>query len=64
MKWKIIEHNNMYLVCRKTWHSADWMGIEKTNIHIITAAPRSYAVEVYAECSTKELALKLLTHNH
>ncbi|WP_138755579.1 hypothetical protein [Paenibacillus sinopodophylli] len=62
MRWKVIFFENSFLVCRKTWHSSDWMGIEKKDIRILAINSRSHAVEVYADCSTKELAEKLLQH--
>ncbi|ANE46897.1 hypothetical protein SY83_12110 [Paenibacillus swuensis] len=60
MRWKIIEHQDRYLVCRKTWHSMEWMGIEKKDIRILTVGKREITFEVYAECQSKELAHKLL----
>lgn len=62
MKWKIVAYNGQYLVCRKTWHSAAWMGIVKKDIRKILIEERTLTVEVYAECSTEELAKKLLNH--
>lgn len=60
MKWKVIHYNDRYLVCRKTWHSPEWMGIDKSDIRMITIRNRMSAIEVFADCSTKELAQKLL----
>ncbi|URN95384.1 MAG: hypothetical protein NAG76_03735 [Candidatus Pristimantibacillus lignocellulolyticus] len=60
MKWKVIQHNDRYLVYRKTWHSSEWMGIEKKDIRMILIRDLIWAIEVFADCSTIELAHKLL----
>ncbi|KQO12416.1 hypothetical protein [Paenibacillus sp. Leaf72] len=60
MKWKVVANGNSYLVCRKTWHSPLWMGIVKKDIRSITINNRSFSVEVFADCSTSQLAHKLL----
>jgi hypothetical protein len=60
MKWRIVEQQGRYLLCRKTWHSPEWMGIEKKDIRMITIRNRSQTVEVFADCLTNELAEKLL----
>lgn len=60
MKWKVMKDNDRYLICQKTWHSSAWMGIVKKDIRKILIHDRLCAVEVYADCSTSELAHKLL----
>jgi hypothetical protein len=63
MNWKIKEYEGRFLVCRRTWHSADWMGIEKKDIRVIMTGGdkvKTYTVEVFADCKTRELAQKLL----
>ncbi|WP_338556324.1 hypothetical protein [Paenibacillus sp. KS-LC4] len=60
MKWKVIAYGDSHLVCRKTWHSPLWMGIVKKDIRTVTLKNRTFSVEVFADCSTSELAHKLL----
>ncbi|WP_341282664.1 hypothetical protein [Paenibacillus sp. FSL H8-0537] len=60
MKWKVVADGNRYLVCRKTWHSPVWMGIVKKDIRSLTINNRPFSVEVFADCSTSQLAEKLL----
>lgn len=60
MQWKIIEHNGRYLVCRKTWHSSDWMGLEKKDIRMLSVRGRQQAYEVFADCLEKSMAEKIL----
>lgn len=60
MKWKIIEDQGSFMVCRKTWHSSEWMGIDKKDIRLLLIRGRSQAFEVFAETATLELAEKVL----
>ncbi|MFD2613981.1 hypothetical protein [Paenibacillus gansuensis] len=61
MRWKVLKVNGRFLVCRKTWHSPEWMGIDKKDIRQIeTNNGRKITVEVFAECGTRELADRLL----
>ncbi|CAM4379173.1 hypothetical protein FHS16_003464 [Paenibacillus endophyticus] len=62
MRWKVVFYEGRFLVCRKTWHSPEWMGIDKKDIRLLAINGQNQAVEVYADCSTKELANKLLFH--
>jgi hypothetical protein len=60
LKWRIVKVEEGYLICRKTWKSEEWMGIEKADIRTIAIRDRQHNVEVFAECSTLVLAKKLL----
>ncbi len=60
MKWKIIEDQGSFMICRKTWHSSEWMGIDKKDIRLLLIRGRWQAYEVFAETSTLELAEKVL----
>ncbi len=60
LKWRIVKVGDGYLICRKTWKSEEWMGIEKADIRTIAIRERWQTVEVFADCSTLVLAEKLL----
>lgn len=60
MKWRIIQHEDRYLVCRTTWHSPEWMGIKKTDIRQISIKNKLRMVKVFADCQTRELADRLM----
>lgn len=60
MRWKIIPQRDRFIICRKTWHSETWMGIEKKNIRQLEHRGKLITVEVFAEVNNLALAQKLL----